>query len=231
MEGSDWGKRMDVEQARVNMIEQQIRPWDVLDQTVLDLLYSVRREEFVPTQMRSLAFADTELPLRVDGVDTGETMMAPKVEARLLQELGIQAHESVLEVGTGSGYMAALAAHRGRSVLSIEIDARLYEFGSANLRRAGIRNARVQQGDAALGWSENAPYDVIIMSGSLPVLPEALLKQVRIGGRIAAIVGQAPAMTAQIVTRISETGCDTLPLFETCLKPLRNAWRPDPFRF
>jgi protein-L-isoaspartate(D-aspartate) O-methyltransferase len=158
-------------------------------------------------------------------------MMAPKVEARLLQELGIQAHEMVLEVGTGSGYMAALAAHRGRSVLSIEIDRRLAAFGGGNLERAGIRNAQVELGDGALGWSERAPYDVIIMSGSLPVMPDALLAQLKVGGRMAAIVGEAPAMTAQIVTRISEAGYDTLSLFETCLKPLRNAWRPDPFRF
>jgi len=222
---------MNVEQARMNMIEQQIRPWDVLDQSVLDLLYTVRREQFVPPQLRALAFVDTELPLRIDGVDTGEVMMAPKVEARLLQELGIQAHEMVLEVGTGSGYMAALAAHRGRSVLSIEIDRRLFAFGSGNLERAGIRNVRVELGDGALGWSERAPYDVIIMSGSLPVIPDALVAQLKIGGRMAAIVGDPPAMTAQIVTRISEAGYDTLPLFETCLKPLRNAWRPDPFRF
>ncbi len=213
------------------MIEQQIRPWDVLDQAVLDLLYTVRREEFVPPAFRSLAFTDVELPLRIDGVDTGEVMMTPKVEARLLQELGLQAHENVLEVGTGSGYMAALAAHRAHSVLSIEIDPRLHAFGLANLSRAGIRNVRVELGDGALGWSERAPYDAIIMSGSLPVLPDALLAQLKVGGRIAAIVGDAPAMTAQIVTRVSESSYDTLPLFETCLKPLRNAWRPDPFRF
>src|SRR5260221_560817 len=160
---------MDVELARLNMIEQQIRPWDVLDQSVLDLLYTVRREEFVPPQLRALAFADIELPLRIDGVDTGEVMMAPKVEARLLQELGIQAHEMVLEVGTGSGYMAALAAHRAHSVLSIEIDRRLASFGEANLIRAGVRNVRVEFGDGALGWSDRAPYHVIIMSGSEPV--------------------------------------------------------------
>jgi protein-L-isoaspartate(D-aspartate) O-methyltransferase len=222
---------MNVEQARLNMIEQQIRPWDVLDQSVLDLLYAVRREEFVPPQLRALAFADVELPLRIDGVDTGEVMMTPKVEARLIQELGIQAHETVLEIGTGSGYLAALAAHRARSVLTIEIDRRLRDFGAANLERAGVRNALAEQGDAALGWGEHAPYDVIIVSGSLPVLPEPMLGHLKIGGRIAAIVGDAPAMTAQIVTRISETGYDTLSLFETCLKPLRNAWRPDPFRF
>jgi len=222
---------MNVEQARLNMIEQQIRPWDVLDQSVLDLLATVRREEFVPPQWRALAFADTELPLRLGSVDTGEVMMVPKVEARLLQELGILAHEVVLEVGTGSGYMAALAAHRAHSVLSIEIDRRLQAFGAANLERAGIRNVRLESGDGAAGWGERAPYDVIIMSGSLPVLPDALLAQLKVGGRLAAIVGDAPAMTAQIVTRISEASYDTLPLFETCLKPLRNAWRPDPFRF
>ena len=222
---------MNVEQARLNMIEQQIRPWDVLDQSVLDLLVTVRREEFVPPQWRALAFADTELPLRIDGVDTGEVMMAPKVEARLLQELGIQAHEQVLEVGTGSGYMAALTAHRAHSVLSVEIDRRLQAFGAANLERARIRNVRVELGDAALGWSERGPYDVIIVTGSLPVMPDALLAQLKVGGRLAAIVGDPPAMTAQIVTRISETSYDTLALFETCLKPLRNAWRPDPFRF
>lgn len=224
-------EHMNVEQARTNMIEQQIRPWDVLDQSVLDLLYAVRREEFVPPQLRALAFVDTELPLRIDGVDTGEVMMAPKVEARLLQELGIQGHESVLEVGTGSGYMAALAAHRAHSVLSIEIDRRLGAFGRANLERAGLRNVQVELGDGALGWSERAPYDVIIISGSLPVMPDALLAQLKVGGRMAAIVGEAPAMTAQIVTRVSDAAYDTLSLFETCLKPLRNVWRPDPFRF
>jgi protein-L-isoaspartate(D-aspartate) O-methyltransferase len=137
----------------------------------------------------------------------------------------------VLEIGTGSGYMAALAAHRGHSVLSIEIDRRLVSFGGANLSRTGVRNVRVELGDGALGWADRAPYDVIIMSGSLPLLPDALLAQLKVGGRLAAIVGDAPAMTAQIVTRISEASYDTLPLFETCLKPLRNAWRPDPFRF
>jgi len=222
---------MDMELARLNMIEQQIRPWDVLDQSVLDLLCTVRREDFVPPALRALAFTDVELPLRIDGVDTGEVMMTPKVEARLLQELGIQAHEVVLEVGTGSGYMAALAAHRAHSVLSIEIDGRLFAFGMANLARAGIRNVRIEQADGALGWRERAPYDVVIISGSLPVLPDPLLAQLKVGGRLAAIVGEAPVMTAQIVTRATETSYDTLPLFETYLKPLRNAWRPDPFRF
>ncbi|HEX7157100.1 MAG TPA: protein-L-isoaspartate O-methyltransferase [Burkholderiaceae bacterium] len=213
------------------MIEQQIRTWEVLDQSVLDLLAVVRREEFVPPHLRALAFVDTELPLNVDGDETGESMLAPKVEARLLQELGIQAHEQVLEIGAGSGYMAALAAHKGQSVLTVEIHSRLHAFAAANLARAGVRNARVELGDGAAGWAERAPYDVIIVSGSLPVLPESMLAQLKVGGRLAAIVGDAPAMTAQIVTRASPDGYDTLPLFETVAKPLRNAQRPSRFRF
>ncbi len=222
---------MDIELARMNMIEQQIRPWDVLDQAVLDLLATVRREDFVPPQYRALAFTDVELPLRIDGVDTGEVMLTPKVEARLLQELGIQAHETALEVGCGSGFMSALVAHRAHSVVAIEIDRRLCAFGKANLEHAGIRNVRIEQGDGALGWGERAPYDVIILSGSVPVLPQQVLAQLKVGGRLAAIVGEAPAMTAQIVTRATDASFDTLALFETCAKPLRNAWRPDPFRF
>jgi protein-L-isoaspartate(D-aspartate) O-methyltransferase len=222
---------MDVELARSNMIEQQIRPWDVLDQSVLDLLATVRREDFVPPTLRALAFTDVELPLRIDGVDTGETMLTPKVEARLLQELSIETHESVLEIGCGSGFMSALAAHRARTVVSIEIDPLLHRFGAANLERAGIRNVAVERGDGALGWSARAPYDVIIVSGSLPVIPAAMLSQLKVGGRLAAIVGQLPVMTAQVVTRVTDSNYETLPLFETCLKPLRNAWQPDPFRF
>ena len=222
---------LDIERARHNMVEQQIRPWEVLDQSVLDLLLVVRREQFVPPAYRLLAFTDMEIPLKVDGVDTGERMFAPKVEARFLQELGLRAHEHVLEVGTGSGYMAALAAHKAQHVLTIEIDPRLAAFGAANLERAGISNARVETGDGARGWPGKAPYDVIIMSGSLPVLPPELLAQLKIGGRLAAIVGDAPVMSAQIVTRVAESAFDTLKLFETVAKPLANAWRPSSFRF
>ncbi len=222
---------LDVEQARQNMVEQQIRPWEVLDQSVLDLLRIVRREEFVPPQLRLLAFADMELPLRIDGVDTGESMFAPKVEARLLQELGLRAHEHVLEIGTGSGYMAALAAHRAQHVLTIEIDPRLAAFGAGNLERYGVRNARVELGDGSRGWAARAPYDAIIVSGGLPVVPPELLAQLKIGGRMSAIVGEPPVMSAQIVTRLTESAYDTLRLFETVAKPLVNAWRPPAFRF
>ena len=222
---------LDIEQARRNMVEQQIRPWEVLDQSVLDLLLVVRRELFVPPALRLLAFCDMEIPLRIDGVDTGECMFAPKVEARLLQELGIRAHEHVLEVGTGSGYMAALAAHRAQHVLSVEINPLLAAFGAANLQRNGVLNVHVETGDGSRGWVARAPYDVIIVSGGLPVLPPELLAQLKIGGRLAAIVGQAPVMSAQVVTRVTDSAFDTLKLFETVARPLVNAPRPSAFRF
>jgi len=227
---------MDIEAARHNMIEQQIRTWEVLDQSILDLLDIVKREEFVPAEWRLLAFADMEIPLKIDAgggtiYDSGERMFTPKVEARFLQELAIRPHERVLEVGTGSGYMAALAAHKAQHVLSIEIDERLQRFGSANLARAGVRNVSVELGDGARGWAARAPYDVIIMSGGLPALPPELLAQLKIGGRLAGIVGGAPVMSAQIVTRLSESSYDTLKIFETNVKMLRNAWQPSTFRF
>jgi protein-L-isoaspartate(D-aspartate) O-methyltransferase len=222
---------MDLDRARHNMVEQQIRPWEVLDQSVLDLLLIVRREQFVPPEFRLLAFSDMEIPLRIDGVDTGECMFAPKVEARLLQELGLRAHEHVLEIGTGSGYMAALAAHKAQHVLTIEINPLLAEFGAANLARNGVRNTRVEVGDGARGWIARAPYDAIVVSGGLPVLPPELPAQLKIGGRLAVILGEAPVMSAQIITRVTDTGFETLRLFETVVKPLANAPRPPAFRF
>lgn len=222
---------LDIEKARYNMVEQQVRTWEVLDQSVLDLLLVVKREDFVPPQYRALAFMDLEIPLRIDGYDSGEAMFAPKVEARFLQELTVKPHERALEIGTGSGYMAALLAYKAQQVLTVEIDARLAAFGAANLERAGVRNVKVEVGDAARGWAARAPYDVIMVSGSLPVLPDALLAQLKVGGRLAAIVGDAPVMSAQIVTRVADGAYETLRLFETCVKPLRNAWRPSAFRF
>ena len=227
---------MDIEAARHNMIEQQVRTWEVLDQSVLDLLAVVRREEFVPRDWRLLAFVDMEVPLKIDAgdgtlYDSGQAMFTPKVEARFLQELAIRPHERVLEVGTGSGYMAALIAHKAQHVLSIEIDERLCRFGAANLARAGVRNVTTEVGDGARGWAARAPYDVIMMSGGLPALPAELLAQLKIGGRLAAIVGSAPVMSAQVVTRLSEDSYDTLKIFETNVKMLRNAWRPSTFTF
>jgi protein-L-isoaspartate(D-aspartate) O-methyltransferase len=221
----------DFEQARFNMVEQQVRPWDVLDQSVLDLLYVVRREEFVPPAYRALAFTDMEIPLRIDGADTGESMWSPKLEARILQEVLLKPHELVLEIGTGSGYLTALLAHRARQVVSVEIDPRLKAFAEANLQQAGVRNAKLLLGDGSRGWPGEAPFDVIVVTGSLPVVPNALREQLRIGGRLAVIVGEPPVMTAEVITRATQTGFDRLPLFETCVKALTNAERPSRFRF
>ncbi len=186
---------MDVEQARFNMIEQQIRPWEVLDQSVLSLLSVVKREDFVPPAYRSMAFVDTQVPL-----PHGQVMLEPRVEARLLQELAVQRHERVLEVGAGSGYMAALLAHKAQHVTTLEIDPELAHLASENLKRAWVLNARVVEADASAGPVVDGPFDVIVLSGSVAELPRALLGQLKAGGRLTAIVGQLPIMRAVLVT-------------------------------
>jgi protein-L-isoaspartate(D-aspartate) O-methyltransferase len=217
---------MNIEQARFNMVEQQIRTWEVLDQEVLDSLYVVRREEFVPEAYRELAFSDLEIP-----IGEGETMMAPKLEARALQELALKAGDRVLEVGTGSGYLTALLAHRAAHVHSIEINPTLKAFGEANLRRAGVRNVTVEAGDAARGWPKHAPYDVIVLTGSTPLLPEALPAQLKPRGRLFAVVGEPPVMSARLMTVVADGSYSTVDLFETVLAPLKNAERRDKFVF
>ncbi|MRV73506.1 methyltransferase domain-containing protein [Duganella sp. FT92W] len=217
---------MNIEQARFNMIEQQIRPWDVLDTDVLDALQVVKREKFVPAAYKNLAFVDTEIPL-----GGGEFMFTPKLEARILQELQLKKHENVLEIGTGSGYMAALLAHRGRHVTTVEISPELKAQAEANLAANGITNVTVEQGNGAQGWTNGAPFDVIVLSGSVPVLPEALLKQVKVGGRIFAIIGEAPVMSGHVITRTGEAGYDTVKVFETNVKPLQLAVTPSHFTF
>jgi protein-L-isoaspartate(D-aspartate) O-methyltransferase len=209
---------MNIEQARFNMIEQQIRPWNVLDQDVLDLLVVVKREEFVPAACKNLAFVDTEIPL-----PGGEFMFTPKLEARLLQEVMLKKHENVLEIGTGSGYMAALLAHKGRHVTSIEISPELKAMAEKNLSQAGVTNVTVELGDGSTGWAKGAPYDVIVISGALEVLPEEFLAQIKVGGRIAVIEGTAPVMSANIITRVGEAAYDTVKVFETVVKPLKAA--------
>jgi protein-L-isoaspartate(D-aspartate) O-methyltransferase len=217
---------MNIEQARFNMIEQQIRPWNVLDQDVLDLLHVVKREQFVPAAYQNLAFADVEIPL-----PGGEAMLAPKFEARILQEVGVKKHETVLEIGTGSGYMAALLAHRAAKVTTVEINPETAEVAKKNLANAGVHNVTVEVGNGAQGWEKGAPYDVIVISGALEVLPEAILKQVKVGGRIAAIVGQAPAMEAEIITRTGEDAYSTVKVFETNVRYLTGAPVPSHFQF
>lgn len=217
---------MDIEQARFNMIESQIRTWEVLDQEILDVLFATKREEFVPPQYRSLAFADMEIPL-----GHGELMLAPKLEARMLQALGLMATDKVLEVGTGSGYVSALLARLAGQIVSIE---RLEEFShSAGRKLAGhdIRNVTLEVGDAADGWAKQAPYDAILLTGSVPVLPDAFRKQLAIGGRLLAVIGEAPVMTATLIIRVSEAAYSSDGLFETCILPLRNVRQPERFVF
>ena len=217
---------MNIEQARFNMIEQQIRPWNVLDPDVLDLLVVVKRENFVPAAYKSLAFVDTEIPL-----PGGEAMFTPKIEARILQEVQLKKHENVLEVGTGSGYMAALLAHRARHVTTMEISAELKALAEANLAKAGVSNVTVELGNGLEGFAAGAPFDVIVISGALEGLPEVFLKQLKVGGRIAAIIGAAPVMSAQVTTRVSETAYDTVKVFETTVKQLSCAAHASRFTF
>ena len=221
---------MNTEQARFNMIEQQIRPWEVLDPVVLHLLSVVKREDFVPAAYRDLAFADVEIPLAASK-EKGQTLLAPKMEARMLQELGIRNTDTVLEIGTGSGYMAALLAARAEYVYSIEIDPALAETARKNLQQAGVANVSVETGDGAQGWATKAPYDVIVLSASTPVLPSALLSQLRVGGRLVAVVGEAPAMQLQLVTCTDENAFNTINVLETVVAPLINALQRDKFVF
>jgi len=210
----------DVEQARFNMVEQQIRPWEVLDSRVLDALFQVRRELFVPPALRSLAFSDLEIPLQINAIDTRETMLAPKVEARLAQELLLTPTDCVLEIGTGSGYQAALLGRLAQQVTSVEIDSRLVAFAQQNLQLNHIANVKVETGDGRNGWG-STEYDAILVTGSVPVVPDALKYQLRIGGRMVVVVGQAPIMTACRITRTTAASFETVNLFETVIKPLR----------
>ena len=208
---------MNLELARFNMIEQQIRPWDVLDGTVLHLLALVKREDFVPLAHKALAFVDMEVPLPGD-----QCMLAPRVEARMLQDLAVQKHEKVLEIGAGSGYMAALLAHRSQRVISLEINADLVAMARANLQKAGVHNAEVRHGDGAKGVPVEGPFDVIVLSGSVAEVPQALLAALKVGGRLAAIVGEEPMMRATFITRISDTECRTVQPWDTVAPRLVN---------
>jgi protein-L-isoaspartate(D-aspartate) O-methyltransferase len=217
---------MNFEQARFNMVEQQIRTWEVLDQDVLDLLYAVPREDFVPVAYKALAFTDMEIP-----IGEGERMMPPKMEARILQDLGVKKSDHVLEVGTGSGYLTALLAHRAAHVHSVEIKGGLAEFGRGNLNRHGVDNVTVEVGDAAHGWPAHAPYDVIVLTGSTPALPPGILDQLAPGGRLFAVVGDAPAMVAKLYTCSAPGNCGSVELFDTVIAPLVNAEHPSRFQF
>ncbi|MFL6580820.1 MAG: protein-L-isoaspartate O-methyltransferase family protein [Burkholderiales bacterium] len=217
---------MNLEQARINMVESQIRTWEVLDQTVLDLLLTVRREEFVPDKYRELAFADLEIPL-----GHGEVMLAPKMEARMAQELVIKKSDKILEIGTGSGYVTALLAKLGGQVISVE---RIREFSqSATRKLAGhaVQNVQLHVGDGAEGWPAQGPYDAILLTGSVPLLPESFRQQLAIGGRLLAVIGEPPVMTAHLITRVSTHAFNSIGLFETSIQPLKNIKQPERFVF
>ncbi|MDE2049006.1 MAG: protein-L-isoaspartate O-methyltransferase [Betaproteobacteria bacterium] len=216
---------MNLEQARFNMIEQQIRPWDVLDQDILDLIGAMRREDFVPPALRSLAFSDTELPL-----PGGQSMLAPKVEARLLQELAVRKHEHALEIGAGSGFFAALLGHRAASVTSLELLPELADFARANLARAASANVQVVQADGSR-YVPAEPMDIIVLSGSVAEVPDTLKNALKVGGRMAAIVGNEVVAEAQLITRLSEQDYRVVNLFETVAPLLRNFPAPSRFRF
>ena len=223
-----------IEKARFNMIEQQIRPWDVLDPQVLELLSVLHREDFVPAAHKALAFVDMEIPLAgsaEDALSTGRCMLAPKVEARMLQDASPQPFEKVLEVGAGSGYMAALLAARAESVITLEIDPTLARMARENLARAGVKNAQVLEADGAQGLPAQGPFDVIVLSGSVAQVPQALLSQLRVGGRLVAIVGNDPVMRATRVTRTGEATWTTEQRWDTMAPRLQHFPEPSRFEF
>ncbi len=217
---------MDYEQARFNMIEQQIRPWEVLDPKVLALLLKVKREDFAPTLYQSLAFVDMGIPL-----GHGEVMWAPVIEARALQSVQVQATDRVLEIGTGSGYFTALLASQADQVVTVELHADLREEAERRLHAHGLKNFQTRQGDGARDWTGDGQFDVIVLTGSVPLMPEAYLKRLNTGGRLFAIVGEGPAMTATLVTCVSPGVYRTDSLFETVSKSLVNAAEPERFVF
>ena len=217
---------MNMAQARHNMIEQQIRPWEVLDQRVLELIDGLPRDKFVPTAYRKLAYADINVPL-----EHGQVMMPPKVEARMLQALDIKEYDTILEVGTGSGYVTALLARSGKQVFSVDIYPDFVDSAARKLAEVGISNVTLENGDGVAGWDRHGPYDAIAITGSLPALHDSFPQSLKIGGRLFVITGQAPVMQARLITRTTEQGWTDQVLFETVLPPLVNAPQPQRFVF
>lgn len=217
---------MDFEQARLNMIEQQIRPWEVLDQRTLDAFAAIHREDFMPAAYRQLALADVNIPLA-----HGQITMTPKVEGRMVQSLAIETGDCVLEVGTGCAFVTALLASQAGKVLSVELFAEFTEAAGPKLARCGLGNVALRSGDASAGWPAEGPYDAIALTGSLPEMNPAIERQLTVGGRLFAIVGQAPVMEAMLITRVGENEWSREPLFETELPPLLGLPAPPRFRF
>ncbi len=218
---------MNFEQARFNMVEQQIRPWEVLDQDVLDLLMTVKREEFVPAERRKLAFSEVELP-----IGHGQVMLKPIIEGKILQALQVQRSETVLEVGAGSGYFAALLAASSAKVTSLEIEPELVSLARTNLARYGqLGNVTVELADGMQGWAAQAPYDVIVLSGGVEQVPQALLDQLKPGGRLFAFVGDATLMKARVMTNVAPGQYRIEDVFESSVPFLKNAPRVESFQF
>ena len=217
---------MNIEQARLNMVKQQIKAWNVLNEHVLDVIFRTPRENFVPPKYKQLAFADLFIP-----ISDGETMMLPQQEAKILEALNIQPYEKALEIGTGTGYMTALIAQQAHTVVSVDIDPQFLTPAAEKLAALGISNATLTTGNAALGWAHEAPYDVIAITGSLPFLPEVFREQIAVNGRIFAIIGQGHAMAATLLTRCSNTEWEEVRLFETELSPLHEALQHEQFHF
>ena len=223
---------MNIEQARFNMIEQQIRPWHVSDATVLGLLSTVKREDFVPAAHQGLAFADLEIPLMGSGEEAirlGQCMLEPRLDARMLQDLAVRPTDTVLEIGSGSGYTAALLAGMAQHVITLEINAELATLARANLRNAGIHNVEVRQADGAKMSAADGNFDVIAMSGSITEVPLGLLNLLKVGGRLGAVVGDEPIMRATVVTRTGDSSFSTVTGWETLAPRLLNF--PEPSRF
>jgi protein-L-isoaspartate(D-aspartate) O-methyltransferase len=217
---------MNVEQARFNMIEQQIRPWDVLDTSVLGLLSAVRREDFVPAAHQAQAFTDLELPL-----GNGRSLLAPRVEARLVQDLNLSKRDTVLLVGAATGYVAALLAHKAQRVIGLEADAALAAVARNNLRKGGVNNAEIVQADGSQGFAAQAPFDAILLAGSVAQVPQTLLDQIKVGGRLLAIVGDEPVMQATLFTRVAEGQFTRQELFDTVANRLPGFPEPSKFQF
>ncbi len=217
---------VEIKQARFNMIEQQIRTWEVLDERVLSLLNQVHREDFVPESERELAFADAFIPLA-----HGQQMMQPKIEARLVQTLNIEPADSVLEIGTGSGYLTALLAKSAKHVYSVDIFDDFVDSARSKLAAHDIRNVTLETGDASKGWDKHGPYDVIAVTGSLPILTDTFQKMLKIGGRLFVVVGELPIQEALLIRRAGEHEWHTESLFETYLPALINAPQPQRFVF
>ena len=214
-----------VEQARYYMIEQQIRPWDVADSKVLQLLSVIKREDFVPVAHKALAFVDMAIPL-----PGGQSMLPPRIEARLVQDAGVQEGDKVLEIGTGSGFMTALLAHQAQRVISLEINPELADMARANLQKANLHNVEVRQADGAKGTLPEAPFAVILLGGSVAEVPQNLLAQLSVGGRLVAIVGDEPIMHALVITRTSETNYKTDEKWDDNAPRLQNFPTPSSFK-